>query len=83
MQDHEKEKAAPSENVLTALAMAEISLPWIAYEALVPTPDDFWGFRGVIFLVAACVGLIMLGFAWYFNHETSGRRDFFGGCADD
>ncbi len=76
-------KALHSENVLTALAMVGISLPWIAYEALVPTPNDFWSFRGVIFLVVTCIGLIMLALAWYFNHETSNRRDLFGGGGDD
>lgn len=76
-------KALHSENVLTALAMVGISLPWIAYEALVPTPNDFWSFRGVIFLVVTCIGLIMLALAWYFNHEISNRRDLLGRGGDD
>ncbi len=76
-------KALHSENVLTALAMVGISLPWIAYEALVPTPNDFWSFRGLIFLVVTFIGLVMLALAWYFNHEMSNRRDLFGGGGDD
>jgi len=78
-----RNKATRSENVLTAMAMVGISLPWIAYEALVPTPDDFWSFRGVIFLAVTCSGLIMLALAWYFDHQISNSRDLLGGGTDD
>jgi hypothetical protein len=78
-----RNKIVLSENSLTAMAMAGISLPWIAYEALVPTPDDFWSFRGVIFLAVTCIGLIMLALAWYFDHQTSNHRDLLGRDGDN
>ena len=78
-----RNKAVRSENVLTALAMAGISLPWIAYEALIETPEDFWSIRGVIFLAVTYIGLIMLALAWYFDHQISNRRDLLGRDGDD
>jgi hypothetical protein len=49
------------------LAMVGASLPWLVYDALIKSPEEFWTYRRVIVLVAVALGVIVMGISWHFS----------------
>ena len=56
-------------------AMVGASLPWLVYDALIKSPEDFWTYRGVIVLAATALAVILVGLAWYYSHGLSDRGE--------
>jgi len=46
------------------LAMVGASLPWLVYDALIKSSDEFWTFKGLIVLAAVATGVILVGLSW-------------------
>jgi len=55
------------------LAMVGASFPWLVYDSLIKSPEEFWTYRGLIVLVAVATGVILVGLAW---HWSRGLPDY-------
>ena len=55
------------------LAMVGASLPWLVYDSLIKSPEEFWTFKGVIVLAAVSTGVILVGLAWHWSRGLSDR----------
>ena len=55
------------------LAMVGASLPWLVYDALIKSPEEFWTYKGLIVLAAVATGVILVGLAWYWSRGLSDR----------
>ena len=55
------------------LAMVGASLPWLVYDALIKSSDEFWTFKGLIVLAAVATGVILVGLAWDWSRGLSER----------
>jgi hypothetical protein len=53
------------------LAMVGASLPWLVYDALIKSSDEFWTLKGLIVLAAVATGVILVGLAWYYSRGLS------------
>jgi hypothetical protein len=53
------------------LAMVGASLPWLVYDALIKSPEEFWTFHGLIVLAAVAIGVILVGLAWHWSRGLS------------
>ena len=55
------------------LAMVGASFPWLVYDSLIKSPEEFWTYRGLIVLAAVATGVIPVGLAW---HWSRGLPDY-------
>jgi hypothetical protein len=55
--------------------MVGASLPWLVYDALIKSPEDFWTYRGVLVLAATALGVILVGLAWHYSRGLSDRGE--------
>ena len=55
------------------LAMVGASLPWLVYDALIKSSDEFWTFKGLIVLAAVATGVILVGLSWNWSRSLSDR----------
>ena len=53
------------------LAMVGASLPWLVYDSLIKSPEEFWTFKGLIVLAAVATGVILVGLAWHWSRDLS------------
>lgn len=53
------------------LAMVGASLPWLVYDALIRSPEEFWTFHGWIVLAAVATGVVLVGLAWRWSRGLS------------
>jgi hypothetical protein len=53
------------------LAMVGASLPWLVYDALIKSSEEFWTIKGLIVLAAVATGVILVGLAWYWSRGLS------------
>jgi len=51
--------------------MVGASLPWLVYDMLIKSPEEFWTFNGLIVLAAVATGVILVGLAWYWSRGLS------------
>jgi hypothetical protein len=54
-------------------AMVGASLPWLVYDALIKSSDEFWTFKGLIVLAAVATGIILVGLSWNWSRGLSDR----------
>lgn len=55
------------------LAMVGASLPWLLYDALIKSPEEFWTYKGLFVLAAVTMGVILVGLSW---HWSRGLPDY-------
>jgi len=55
------------------LAMVGASLPWLVYDALIKSPEEFWTFNGLIVLAAVSMGVILVGLSWHWSRGLPDR----------
>jgi hypothetical protein len=55
------------------LAMVGASLPWLVYDALIKSPEEFWTYKGLIVLAAVAMGVVLMGLAWHWSRGLSDR----------
>jgi len=53
------------------LAMVGASLPWLVYDALIKSPEEFWTYKGLMVLAAVSMGVILVGLSWHFSRGLS------------
>jgi len=53
--------------------MVGASLPWLVYDALIKSSDEFWTFKGLIVLAAVATGVILVGLSWNWSRSLSDR----------
>jgi hypothetical protein len=53
--------------------MVGASLPWLVYDALIKSSDEFWTLKGLIVLAAVATGVILVGLAWNWSRGLSDR----------
>lgn len=53
------------------LAMVGASFPWLVYDSLIKSPEEFWTYRGLIVLAAVATGVILVGLAWDWSRNLS------------
>ena len=53
--------------------MVGASLPWLVYDALIKSPEEFWTFNGLIVLAAVSTGVILVGLAWHWSRDLPDR----------
>jgi hypothetical protein len=47
--------------------MVGASLPWLLYDALIKSPEEFWTYKGLLVLAAVSMGVILVGLSWHFS----------------
>jgi hypothetical protein len=55
--------------------MVGASLPWLVYDALIKSPEEFWTFNGLIVLAAVAMGVILVGLAWHWSRGLSDQDE--------
>jgi hypothetical protein len=55
------------------LAIVGASLPWLVYDALIKSPEEFWTVKGWIVLAAVAVGVVLFGLSWHFSRGLPDR----------
>lgn len=55
------------------LAIVGASLPWLVYDSLIKSPEEFWTVKGWIVLAAVAVGVVLLGISWHFTQSPPHR----------
>jgi hypothetical protein len=55
--------------------MVGASLPWLVYDSLIKSPEEFWTFKGVIVLAAVSTGVILVGLAWHWSRGLSDQDE--------
>ena len=53
------------------LALVGASLPWLLYDALIKSPDEFWTYKGLFVLAAVSMGVILVGLSWHWSRGLS------------
>jgi hypothetical protein len=51
--------------------MVGASFPWLVYDSLIKSPEEFWTYRGLIVLAAVATGVILVGLAWDWSCNLS------------
>ena len=53
------------------LAMVGASLPWLVYDALIKSPEEFWTYKGLFVLASVSMGVILVGLSWHWSRGLS------------
>ena len=51
--------------------MVGASFPWLVYDSLIKSPEEFWTYRGLIVLAAVAAGVILVGLSWHWSRGLS------------
>jgi len=51
--------------------MMGASLPWLVYDTLIKSPEEFWTYRGLFVLAAVSMGVILVGLSWHWSRGLS------------
>jgi len=53
------------------LAMVGASFPWLVYDALIKSPEEFWTYKGLFVLASVSMGVILVGLSWHWSRGLS------------